>query len=189
MLVNFLIHSRYVLLFIGTLLEGPVVMLGAGVLWHIGIVSFLPTLFALALGDLVADVIWYTIGYHAGRPFVRKYGHWFGFDVDTVAKVERRFIKHHSRILIISKLTMGFGLAVPILTVAGMLRTPFHRFFTINMIGGVVWTTVVMSVGYYFGNVIAQIPSDLQIAVVVILLTGAFVFLRHLSTRLSQVDW
>jgi membrane-associated protein len=186
---QFILHSRYVLLFIGTLLEGPVVMLGAGVLWHVGLVNFLPALAALFAGDVVADIIWYTVGYRAGRPFVRRYGHWFGFAPDTIEKVERRFHTYHSRILIISKLTMGFGLAVPILTVAGLLRTPFYRFLTINMAAGVLWTSFMMFIGYYFGNIIATMPRDLQIGVIVVLLTAAFVFLRHLSTRLAQVDW
>lgn len=186
---DLLMHSRYVLLFMGTLLEGPVVMLAGGVLWHVGVVQFFPALMALFGGDIVADVIWYNIGYFAGRPFVRRYGYWFGFAPDTVEKVERRFQWYHSRILIISKLTMGFGLAVPILTVAGLLRTPFYRFLTINMLAGILWTSFMMAVGYYFGNIIAQMPQQLQISVIVILLTMAFVFLRHLSARLAQVDW
>ena len=80
-----------------------------------------------------------------------------------MAKIERRFHKYHLRILVISKLTMGFGLAVPILTTAGMLRVSFTRYCTINILGSFVWVGFVIFVGYNFGNLLQLVPEQYQI--------------------------
>jgi len=187
-LITFLEGSKYFLIFTGCYIEGPAVMIATGVLWHLDIVSFWPAYVALLLGDLLADIMWYLIGYHAGRPFIARYGHWFNLTTSTIDKAEHHFHRHHTKILAFSKLTMGFGLAVPLLTVAGMLHVRFSRFVTINAIGGAIIVLVTMIVGYYFGNVLATIPENFRIAAIA---AAALIFLlviRTVSKKLATLD-
>ncbi len=188
-LIALLESSKYVLIFAGSFIEGSAVMLTTGLLWHLGQVAFWPAYGALLLGDILADIMWYTIGYHAARPFLARFGHRFGMDPEIIEKVKRRFHHYHTKILIISKLTMGFGLAVPVLLVAGMLHVPFWRFFTINLLGGVVWVLFLMSIGYYFGNVLTYIPKDFQIALAIAIPIIFFFILREITKHLKTVDW
>ena len=188
-LIAFLESSKYVLIFIGSYVEGSAVMMTTGLLWHIGTVEFWPAYLALLLGDVLSDTMWYLIGYYAARPFFTRWGHWFGMTPEVIEKVEGRFNHYHTKILIISKLTMGFGLAVPVLTVAGMLRVPFMRYITINVLGGIVWILFLMGIGYYFGNLLAYIPKDFQIAIAIAVPVIFFVILRAISQKLATVDW
>lgn len=188
-LVAFLEATKYPLFFLGSYVEGTVVMMTGGVLLKLGQVQFLPLYASLILGDVLSDIMWYWIGYFGARHFVMRWGHLVGATHEIVEKMERRFHKYHLRILIISKLTMGFGLAVPILMTAGMMRVSFLRYCTINIIGSFVWVGFVVFVGYNFGNVLQLFPEQYQIASFFVLIAAFFVALRFLTKRLETVDW
>ncbi len=188
-IIAFFEATKYPLIFAGCYIEGTVVMLAAGLLWHEGVVGFWPAYIALLLGDFLADMMWYYIGYYAARKSIDRWGHRFGLTKENMAKVERRFHQYHTQILIISKLSMGFGLAVATLTVAGMLRVPLARYMSINLVGGIIWVFAMMIVGYYFGNVLALIPEQFKIAFAILVLILAFFGLRWLSQKLASADW
>lgn len=188
-LLAFLESSKYVLIFIGSYVEGSTVMVTTGLLWRLGTLSFWPGYLALLLGDVLSDIMWYFVGYYAAGPFFNRYGHWFGLTPETIAKVKRRFHHYHTKILIISKLTMGFGFAVPVLAVAGMLKVPFSRFLLINASGSLVWVLGNMAIGYYFGTVVLSIPREFQIAAALLVLGAFFYLVSWLSKQLQKVDW
>jgi membrane protein DedA with SNARE-associated domain len=188
-LLVFLEAAKYPLLFVGCFIEGTVVMMAAGVLWHAGTVDFLPAFISLLLADFLADLVWYFVGYFGARKVVERWGHRFGLTHENLSKVERRFHKHHTWILLVSKLSMGFGLAVATLTTAGMLRVPLYRYAIINGLGGVVWVFAMMLVGYYFGNVLALVPTEYQVVIAVTVLALIFLGLQLLNKRLANSDW
>jgi membrane protein DedA with SNARE-associated domain len=188
-IIVFLEASKYPLIFLGCYIEGTVVMMGAGLLWHEGVVNFWPAYIALVMGDFLSDLMWYFIGYYAARKTIDKWGPRFGLTPENMAKVERRFHKYHTQILYISKLSMGFGLAVATLTTAGMLRVPLTRYIAINLSGGLVWVFAMMVVGYYFGNVLAYIPEQFQLGVGLFALVLAFFGLRWVSKKIATSDW
>lgn len=188
-LIAFLEATKYPLFFLGAYIEGTVVMMTGGVLLKLGEVQFLPLYGSLILGDVLSDIMWYWVGYLGARRFVMRWGHLVNATPEIIAKLERRFQKYHLRILVISKLTMGFGLAVPILTTAGMLRVSFVRYCTINILGSFVWVAFVIFVGYNFGNVLAFIPEQYQIVSFFALIAAFFVALRYINGTLEKVDW
>jgi membrane protein DedA with SNARE-associated domain len=187
--IAFFQATKYPLIFAGCYIEGTVVMMATGLLWHEGIVNFWPAYIALILGDFLSDIMWYFVGYYAARKTLDKWGHRFGITAENIAKVERRFHKYHTQILYISKLSMGFGLAVVTLTTAGMLRVPLSRYVAINLSGSFVWVLAMMMVGYYFGNVLAYIPEQFQIFFSLCALALAFIVLKILSQKLTESDW
>ncbi len=188
-LIVFLEATKYPLFFLGAYIEGTVVMLTGGVLLRLGELQFLPLYTALILGDVLSDIMWYWVGYLGARRFVMRWGYLVNATPEIVAKLERRFHKYHLQILVISKLTMGFGLAVPILTTAGMLRVSFTRYCVINIVGSFVWVAFVIFVGYTFGNVLALIPEQFQIGSFFALIIAFFLGLRYLNGKLENVDW
>lgn len=188
-LLSFAEVTKYPLFFAGAYIEGTVVMLTGGVLLHLGEVAFWPLYAALILGDVLSDIMWYWIGYFGARPFMMRWGFVVNATPEIIAKLERRFHKYHLRILIISKLTMGFGLAAAILATAGMLRVSFLRYCVINIAGSFVWVGFVVFVGYNFGNILELVPGDYQIIFVVGAITAFFLALRYINGKLANVDW
>lgn len=179
----------YALLFLGTFLEGPVVMMSAGFLFRLGQFSFWPMYLALVAGDFAADLCWYFVGLLVARRLILRWGYWLNITPEAIAKIEKVFKNYDSWILAISKLTMGFGLALATLTTAGMLRVSLVRYAVINLVCGLIWTLFLVIIGYFFGNLYQYIPSQLQIAFVIAMLTVWVFSLRYAAKRFAAIDW
>ncbi len=150
--LNYLIQYRYYLIIPLTLVEGPIVMVLCGFLWRLGQFDFLPLYVSLMTGDLLADIGWYFVGFYWGHPFIKKFGKFFSITDASLKRALNLFHKYHERILIISKLTMGLGFALVTLITAGMSKVPFRKYLIFNVVGEVIWTALLMTLGYFFGN-------------------------------------
>ena len=142
----------YVLMLLIAIAEGPILAFICGIMYRWGYFPFLPMYLILMLGDIIGDIVWYYIGKTAGLKFVAKYGHYFGLKPELVSRVEYYFHKYKQPILIVSKLTTGFGFATVVLFTAGLVKIPFRNYITINILGQFVWTGLLMGAGYLFGH-------------------------------------
>ena len=180
--------SKYVLLFIGTLFEGPVVMMASGFLYKLGQFNLLPMYIALLVGDFVADIGWYCLGRYGTRKIILKYGHLIGIAPIAFEKAEKLFHKYHKKILIMSKLTMGFGLSTVVLMVAGISKVPFKSYVILNLIGGLIWTAFLITIGYFLGNVYNVIPRSMKIIFVVSIFTMFILGIRYINNYLKTKE-
>lgn len=162
-------------------------MVISGFLYHLGYLDFIPAYLALVFGDLLGDLFWYAVGHFGARPFLRRHGKFFSITPEIFEKIENKFHNHQNKIILISKVTMGFGFALATLTIAGAVRVPFKNFVLMNLLGGLVWTAVLMIVGYFFGQLYNSIEQKFQIAFIVflvVLLGGLFFGLgRYMRQR------
>lgn len=188
---NFLIwidSSKYVLLFFGMIIEGPIIMLASGFLYKLGQFSFLPMYLVLVFGDFTADMIWYCVGRFGTRTAIFKYGHYIGVTPDKLEKIERGFHKYHQKILIISKLTMGFGFAVVVLIVAGIFKVPFKNYVILNLIGGFIWTLMLITLGYFLGNIFSIVPTSMKIVFIVVVFTIFILGIKYINNYLKTKE-
>ena len=169
--------------------EGPILSILFGALIKTGAFSFWPVYIALMVGDLIGDTIWYQIGRHVGMRFVRRFGKYFSVTESRVKRITEVFNKYHEKILIVSKLTCGFGFAVVTLMVAGMVKIPFLRYLTINFVGQFVWTGMLIGVGYFIGNLYAQANSIMEkvsiAALFVIVILALNGYRKYMSKRMK----
>ncbi len=177
--------SKYFLLFIGTIIEGPVVMMASGFLYKLGKFSLLPMYFTLVLGDFTADIIWYSFGRLGTRNAIFKYGHFVGINPYNLEKIEKLFNKYHQKILIISKLTMGFGFAVVILVAAGIFKVPFKKYALLNLLGGFIWTALIISIGFFLGNIYTTISKPMKISFVIVIFTLFILGIKYTNNYLK----
>lgn len=154
--------SKYFLLFIGCIFEGPVITIVSGFLYSLGSFNLFPLYLALVAGNFLADIGWYTLGRFGARNTIFKYGHFIGITEEKLNRVEKYFNKYHQKIIIISKLTTGFGFAVLVLLIAGIFKVPFKNYFIIVLLSGFVWTALLLTVGYFFGNIFITIPPSMK---------------------------
>lgn len=187
-IIIWLESSKYVLLFLGTLFEGPVVMMASGFLYKLGQFNLLPMYLVLVFGDFVADIGWYCVGRFGTRKAIFKYGHFMGINPEVIEKVEDRFKKYHQKILIISKLTMGLGFAFIVLIVAGIFKVPFKNYVVLNLIGGFIWTALIVSIGYFLGNIFLIIPESIKITFIVFVVIAFILGLRYANQYLKKIE-
>jgi membrane protein DedA with SNARE-associated domain len=187
--IAFVEASRYGLLFISTLFGSPVVMIAAGYLVHLGQLDFWPTYGVIVAADIVGDVVWYWVGRIGARPFFERFGKYVNVTPELIDKLEARFIKYHERILIVSKLTMGLGVAIAVLAVAGMMRVPFWRYLAINLSGELIWALMPIAIGYYFGNVSDLLPESFRLWFALLGFTVIILITRSSIKKLSKKEW
>jgi membrane protein DedA with SNARE-associated domain len=160
-------YYKYFLVFLFSIIEGPVVMTFSGFLWRNAYFNFLPLYLALMAGDLTADALWYSVGYFGGIKFIEKYGKFFNISEEKVLKFKNIFHNHQTKILFLSKITMGFGFALVVLIAAGISKVPFKKYITINFFGQIIWTLFLMFLGYFFGSIYLIIDKGLKIGFII----------------------
>ena len=186
--VALLTASAYFLLAVGTFFEGSAVMMGGGYLLHLGVVTFLPLYVTLLVADIASDIMWYVIGYHGARSFVTRWGSYIKVTPEILNVLTEKFHKHDTRVLVISKLSMGFGFAVGVLLTAGMVRIPFFKFLIITILGSLVWVLFLIGLGYLLGNILISIPLVFQVALVVAGIFGFLAFYRYLVSQIPTTE-
>lgn len=182
----------YGVIVVASFFEGPVLALLCGLILRMGILAIIPTYVALMLGDLIGDMVWYWIGRRFGHRFVKRYGRYFDVDEAGVAAVEKIYHRHSSLILMLSKLTMGFGFAIVTLVTAGMVKIPFRRYVALNLIGQIVWTAAIMAIGFFLGhlyvtfdNIFARVSI---VSLTIIAIIGIFRYARFIRRQISKAS-
>ncbi len=145
-----------VILLVG-FVEGPYISMLCGAILVAGYFSFWPIYIALMMGDLLGDVVWYFLGYHFGKKFIDRFGQRFGINERHVERIKNIFQVRKYILLFASKVSNGLGFAIPVLFSAGMSRVPFGQFMGINALGQLIWTGILISVGFFFGNLYLKI--------------------------------
>lgn len=177
---------RYPLVGLGTVLEGPFIMVASGFFLKLGFFSLWPIFFTLVIGDLVGDVIWYYIGYFFLLPTLERTGHFLSITPDFLARWQARFQRYHEGLLFVSKITLGFGLALGTLMVAGATRVPFSRFLLTNFFGELVLVGIMLAIGHSFGQFYLSIKGGLQIFFLIGIIPIILLAFYGLTTYLKQ---
>lgn len=170
---------KYFVFFPIALFEGAFLPIIGGFLLQQGYVHIVPLFIALFIGNLIGDSMWYAIGYRWADTFTRRFGKFFGVSQEMLTRVEGLFHRHAHYILIISKITMGFGFALVALIGAGAVKIPFRKYVLLNSIGGILWISGALAVGYFFGHLTMYIDKGFRmISLVAFLITILFVLAR-----------
>jgi membrane protein DedA with SNARE-associated domain len=158
-LIGWIGQYRYLIILPIAIIEGPIITVICGFLCAQGQFDLLPIYLVVMLGDLIGDVLWYYLGYRFGYRFVQKYGGRFGLTEKKIEEVKEKFHEHKNSILFLSKITNGLGLALVVLFTAGLSKIPFKRYMVINFTGQLIWSGILLVIGYEFGNFLNQIKS------------------------------
>ncbi|MFA6585970.1 MAG: DedA family protein [Candidatus Paceibacterota bacterium] len=151
----------------GTVIEGPILMVAAGILIHNKFFDLVPAFIVIITGDLLGDIIWYYIGYFFAEPFLRNYGKFFKITPEIFERAKKVFNQHHEKILFISKITIGLGMSLATLMAAGATHTSLKKYLMLNFLGEVILVSVLLSIGYFFGQLYNSIDNTLKIYFVI----------------------
>ena len=131
------------------IIEGPIVTIIAAMLASLGAFSWTIVLVLSMAGDVIGDVILYGLGYRYGMGFVRGFGKYMGITEKLVLKMEKYFEKHGGKTIFAVKSTTGLCWAA--FTAAGIVKMDFRKFVKYSVLGGIVWSVLLISMGYFYG--------------------------------------
>lgn len=142
------------------IVEGPVATILASMLSSLGAFNVFLVLFFSILGDIFGDVVLYWLGYFFGMRFVRRAGKYLGITESLVLKMEKYFQKHGGKTIFAVKSTTGLCWAA--FVAAGVARMDFRRFLWYSFYGGVVWSSFLVIMGYFYGYLWREIRVNIK---------------------------
>jgi membrane protein DedA with SNARE-associated domain len=187
----------YLIVFFGVMLEGAgvplpgeAVLITAGAMVHRGILDFGEVLFFGILGTVFGNQIGYWVGRFGGRPFVLRWGRYTLITPERLGHAEAFFARHGGSAVFLSRFVVGlrvFGALV-----AGTSRMPWGKFALYNVLGGTVWATAAVSLGYFLWASITLVEhwvgrvSLLLVAVLVLAVLLHWVYRKAIRTRRDE---
>lgn len=190
LIIGWIITYRYLIILPLVVVEGPIVMLVCGFIMRLGAFDLVPLYLALVAGDFIGDIIWYYIGKHGARRFIERFGRFFSVTMADVERFEGFFKQHQTAILFVSKITLGFGFAGAVLLAAGIVRVPLRKYLLLNLLGGFVWTAILLTIGYVFGNFFLTLNAGFRIASLLaaaaLIVLALYGFARFMRRRFLQ---
>ena len=184
----FMSHYGYWIILPLMIIEGPVTTIMAAMLASLGAFNVWVVLLLSMLGDIIGDVIFYAAGYYWGMDFVRRIGKYIGITENLILKMEKYFQRHGGKTIFTAKSTTGLCWAT--FTAAGIVKMNFIKFLKYSIMGGVVWSGFLVSMGYFYGYMWREIKQYIEwvgwLAVGLAFLTfvGISLFKKYKSKRL-----
>jgi len=150
-------HYGYMFVFFGVMIgcsgipfPGATILLAAGILVQQGHLKLGYAIVFGILGAIIGSQIGYWAGRRGGRSFLLKWGSYVKITPERLGRVERFFVRYGGKAVFASRFVSVFRvLGAP---VAGMSRMRGSIFLLYSALGGIVWATVVVLIGYFFGQ-------------------------------------
>jgi membrane protein DedA with SNARE-associated domain/membrane-associated phospholipid phosphatase/putative flippase GtrA len=187
-IVHLIFHYGYLLVLFGVMAEsigvplpGETILISAGILVQRGDLDLGDAIFFGILGAVVGDQIGYWIGRKGGRPFVLRYGRYVFITPERLGRAEAFFARHGGKAVFMARFFSGlrvFGALV-----AGMSRMRWVTFFVYNALGGAVWATVAVLVGYSLGRSLGLVERWTGRASVLLFVLAVLALVLYLAYR------
>ena len=147
-------HYGYLAVLIGTILEGDTVLMLAGFAAHRGYLSLPGVVGVAALGGFLGDQFWYWLGRTRWPGLVAR----FPSLGQAAGKVHRLLDRYDLWIIIGIRFMYGLRIAGP--TVIGTSHVSPLRFAVFNLLGALLWASLIGGLGYAFGEAIEMMLQD-----------------------------
>jgi len=160
-------------------LPGDSMLFAAGALAGIGSMNIFTLLIVVYLAAVIGDTINYFIGKKIGKKILAKEDIKF-INKEYLNKAQMFYEKHGSMTIVIGRFIPIIRTFVPF--VAGIGEMNYSKFIPYNMIGGGLWVSLFLGMGYFFGNLsfIQNHFSYMLIAIIIIsLLPGVILFIKE----------
>jgi membrane protein DedA with SNARE-associated domain len=131
-------------------LPSELVIPPAGYLISQNQMSWLGVILSGTFGSLMGALFNYAIAVYLGRPFILRYGKYFGISQKHFTKGEIFFQNHGTISTFIGRLILGVRhyISFP----AGLARMHMGKFCFYTSLGAGIWVLVLAYIGYFVGN-------------------------------------
>lgn len=144
----------YLAILVITFIEGETIVILAGVAAHLGFLDVTWVIATAVAGSFSGDQLWYYVGRHWGPKIIARRVSW----QEGAQKVYKHLDRHQYWLILTFRFYYGLRNVTPF--VVGSAHIPRLRFFSLNLIGAIVWAITFTYIGYGLGEAASQLFID-----------------------------
>jgi membrane protein DedA with SNARE-associated domain len=145
----------YIVIFLGTLVEGETILVSGGFAAHQGYLLLRWVILVAFLGGLSGDLLFFYLGRCHGHLILTRHPVWYA----RVLKVFGMLERYHTILILVMRFLYGLRMITPF--ALGMSQLSTSRFIFLNTISALIWAIVGGTAGYLGGQVLEIAMGDL----------------------------
>jgi membrane protein DedA with SNARE-associated domain len=145
----------YVVIFLGTLVEGETILVSGGFAAHQGYLQLRWVILVAFLGGFSGDFLFFYLGRWHGHLILTRHPIWYA----RVLKVFSMLERYHTILILAMRFLYGLRTITPF--ALGMSQISTRRFLFLNTIGALIWAIAGGTAGYLGGQVLERMLGDL----------------------------
>jgi membrane protein DedA with SNARE-associated domain len=153
-------YGIFACVFVGNLgipVPEETVMLAAGFLAGRDLLDIRYVYGVVFLSAVIGDCTGFLIGRTLGQAVMQRLANRFNFLHGRYERLQLFFHEHGSKAVFMARFIAGVRfMAGPM---AGAFKMPFHKFLGWNVLGAMVWCSVIVTVGYLLGDELYQLVA------------------------------
>jgi len=189
---SFLTHAGYSALLIFGFLEACCIPISseitfgfAGILAGQGHLNLALVIVIGSLGELAGSFVSYGVGRLGGRPLIDRVGKYALITRKDVDRAERFFAGRGSWAVAVGRMLPVIRAFISL--VAGVIGVPVAQFGVLNVIGTVIYATVLSVIGYEVGSAWSSVSHDISIGGYVLVVLVVLAIVAFIAYRLREV--
>ncbi|MDA8097420.1 MAG: DedA family protein [Clostridia bacterium] len=160
---------------------GGIIIILAGFLCSQGRMEFQTVLVVAFVAYTVGSIAAYIIGKNFGEPFFKRYGRYLGVGFQELVDAQNIPARSAGAFILLGRFVPGVGNLTPY--VAGLVQLQLGWFLFYNSFYAVIWSSIYLYVGMFFGNRWPAIIAFIQPRLVGIAILGGLLVLAFLVIR------
>ena len=155
---HYMLIYGYWAVFFGVMLEnagvpvpGETILLIAGYFASQGKFHLVLVMLIAATGAVTGDNIGFAIGHHFGRAVLLRVGRFIFLTPKRLEHMEKYFERHGNKTILVARFITGLRVFAALLAGASR-KMPWRVFFVYNVAGALLWSIVITTLGYVFGQ-------------------------------------
>lgn len=175
--LTFLFPALEASVFIGVIVPGEIGVVLGGVLANQHKLALGAVLVAAIAGAIIGDSIGYWVGERYGEHILRKVPDRI-LDDDKLQRAKDTVRRYGGRAVFVGRFTAALRALIP--ATAGMSGVHYRKFLVWNALGGIIWASAYVLIGYLAGSQYKHIESYANyIGIVLVVLVVVVLVVRH----------
>ncbi len=188
---NFVYAILFIIIFCETglvflpFLPGDSLIFAAGAFAAIGELNIFLLWILIVIAAILGDTVNYEIGKHFGKKILNNKKFTI-IKEENLKKAEDLVAKYGGAAVFIARFMPIIRTIVPFVVGIGQLHYP--KFIKFNALGGLIWVTLFITIGYLFGNIPAVKDHFTLIILAIIFLSLLPIIIAFIKNKLKKKD-
>ena len=186
---NFIYPILFIIIFCETglvflpFLPGDSLIFAAGTFAAIGKMNFWLLIVIIIMSAILGDTVNYEIGKHFGKKILNNKKFKLIKD-ENLKKAEDLVKQYGGTAVLLARFMPIIRTIVPF--VVGMGELHYPKFIKYNAIGGIIWVSLFLTMGYLFGNIEAVQEHFTLIIIAIVILSLLPILITYIKNKLNK---